>query len=656
MATRLGAAWLLLLLLLLPATVQAQFNYTTNNGTITITEYTGPGGAVTIPDTINDLPVTSIGGYNIDPNHWYAAFEYCTSMTSVTIGTNITSIGNYAFNGSGLTSVTIPNSVTNIGDGAFEGCNSLTNLTIGSGVTNIGVDVFGGCASLTSVTIGTNVISIGDSAFSDCYGLASVTIPNGVTTIGDYAFSFCYSLASVTIGNGITSIGNEAFVRCTSLTSMTIPNSVTNIGVDVFGGCASLTGITVEALNSNYISVDGVLFDKSQTTLIQYPAGQTGASYTIPDSITSIGDDAFYGSSLTSVTIPYSVTSIGTNAFSDCSGLTSVTIPDGVTNIGDSAFAGCLSLTSVYFQGNAPSLNSGLFEYPSPVTGWPIIWDPATIYYLPGTTGWDTTFGGVPAFLWDPLSQVGYTTNNGTVTITRYTGPDTSWTIPSRINGLPVTSIGSFLCTSLTNVTIPSTVTNVADGAFDECTSLTAIMVDTNNPVYSSVDGVLFDKSQTALIQCPRGKAGAYTIPNSVTSIGDWAFYSCASLTGVYFQGNAPSVGSSVFDGGSATVYYLPGTTGWTDFSANIGLPTALWLLPNPVILNTGPSFGVQTNGFGFIISWATNVPVVVEACTNLANPTWSPVGTNTLTGGSAYFSDPQWTNYPGRFYRLRSP
>jgi hypothetical protein len=241
---------------------------------------------------------------------------------------------------------------------------------------------------------------------------------------------------------------------------------------------------------------------------------------------------------------------------------------------------------------------------------------------------------------------------------------------------------------------------------------LTAITVDKRNSVYSDVDGVLFNQSQTTLIGCPEGKAGAYTIPsnvtgigtnaffdctsltsitvpNSVTSIGTNAFFDCTSLTSitipdgvtsigesafsgclrltsVYFQDNAPSFGTNVFDYWTgwppypfqvwdpATVYCLPGTTGWT--STFGGLQTALWFLPNPLILTSSPSFGVQTNSFGFIISWATNLSVVVEACTNLTNPVWSPVSTNTLTGGWSSFSDPQWTNYPARFYRIRSP
>jgi hypothetical protein len=222
---------------------------------------------------------------------------------------------------------------------------------------------------------------------------------------------------------------------------------------------------------------------------------------------------------------------------------------------------------------------------------------------------------------------------------------------------------------------IPNSVTTIGSYAFSGCTSLSAITVDALNFFYSSLDGVLFNKSQTTLIQCPGGKAGSYTVPNGVTSIGsyafgycrsltsvtipnrvtsigDYAFLGCTSLTGVYFRGNAPSLGSSVFDGdNNATVYYMPGTTGWgTTFG---GLPTKLW---NPQVQTKSATFGVRTNRFGFNITGSSNLVIVVEACTNLANPIWSPVQTNTLTGGLSYFSDPKWTNYPDRFYRLRSP
>jgi hypothetical protein len=142
-------------------------------------------------------------------------------------------------------------------------------------------------------------------------------------------------------------------------------------------------------------------------------------------------------------------------------------------------------------------------------------------------------------------------------------------------------------------------------------------------------------------------------IPRYVTTLDSFVFEYCHSLKEIYFSGNAPYYGIPyVFDGDpSVTVYYLPGTTNWDVTFA--GRPTALWL---PAMQSNDRSFGVQTNQFGFNINWASDKTVVVEACTNLSNPIWQPVQTNTLTSGSAYFSDPQWTNYPGRFYRLRSP
>jgi hypothetical protein len=283
-----------------------------------------------------------------------------------------------------------------------------------------------------------------------------------------------------------------------------------------------------------------------------------------------------------------------------------------------------------------------------------------------------------------------------------YTGSGADVAIPDMINGLSVTGIGedAFLgCFSLTSVTIPNSVTNIGDHAFCLCIHLSSVTIGNSFTICNSITSIgdeAFESCYSltnitvcnnvtsigdqAFLGCYRLSSvtignsvisigiGAFarctsltsvTIPKSITSIGDQAFYNCTNLTGVYFQGNAPNIGLEVFAHGenpavNATVYYLPGTMGWG--STFGGRPTALWLLPYPLILNNGPGFGVQTNGFGFIIYWATNISVVVEACTNLANPIWFPVGTNTLTGGSCYFSDPAWMNYPVRCYRLRSP
>jgi len=202
-----------------------------------------------------------------------------------------------------------------------------------------------------------------------------------------------------------------------------------------------------------------------------------------------------------------------------------------------------------------------------------------------------------------------------------------------------------------------------------------AINVDSENPNYSSLSGVLFNKGQTTLIQYPGGKPGSYTVPNSVTNIGvisfynsrltgitipssvttigDNAFANCFILVGLYFWGDAPTLGGlSVFKYASkAVVYYLPGSANW--YSPFDSVPAVLW---NPTIQTTNATFGVSGNQFGFTVTGTTNIPIAVVACTNPANPTWLPLQTCTLTNGSIYFSDPQWTNYPARVYRVRAP
>jgi alpha-tubulin suppressor-like RCC1 family protein len=224
-----------------------------------------------------------------------------------------------------------------------------------------------------------------------------------------------------------------------------------------------------------------------------------------------------------------------------------------------------------------------------------------------------------------------FTTNgDNTITITAYTGDGGDVTIPDTINGLPVTCVGSgaFSLTSVTSVTIPNSVTSIAVGAFARCWSLNSVIIG-----------------------------------NGVTFLNNYAFWSCTSLADIYFQGDAPGFGADVFVGEEnvATIYYLPGTSGWGPtfggvlFGGTIfgAVPTMLW---NPQVQVNDGGFGVQTNQFGFNITGTSGLVIVVEACTSLCDPLWQPVQTNTITGGSFYFGDAQWTNYPGRFYRIHSP
>ena len=258
--------------------------------------------------------VTSIGNY---------AFEYCRSLTNITIPNSVTSIGNSAFyKCTSLTSITIPNSVTSIGGYAFESCSSLTSITIPNGVTSVGGYAFYCCTNLTNITIPNSVTSIGYGAFKDCTSLTSITIPNSVTSIGQEVFSDCRSLTNITIPNSVTSIGGYAFESCRSLTSITIPNSVTSIGDHAFYDCESLTSINVDSNNEKYMSDNGVLYTKDKKTLIKYPSKKDGTKYIIMQGVASIGDNAFeFCSSLTSITIPDSVTSIGDDAFYKCDSL-----------------------------------------------------------------------------------------------------------------------------------------------------------------------------------------------------------------------------------------------------------------------------------------------------------------------------------------------
>lgn len=292
--------------------------------------------------------ITSIGD---------VAFAGCSALTSITILGSVTQIGNNAFSGcSGLANITIPSSVTSIGIEAFDGCSDLTNITIPSSVTSIGSKAFDGCSGLTSISIPDGITSIEGGTFADCSRLTSIAIPDSVVSIGGAAFAGCSGLINIDLPDGVTSIGDGAFGRCSGLTNITIPDGVTSIGFSTFEGCSSLTNINLP---------DGI-------TSIGFRAFTDCSSLinvTIPSGVTLIDLGTFSGcSSLKSVTVPYGVTSIGRASFSGCSSLTSITIPSSVTYIAMASFSGCSGLKSITIPSSITAIEYNVFENCSSLT------------------------------------------------------------------------------------------------------------------------------------------------------------------------------------------------------------------------------------------------------------------------------------------------
>ena len=345
------------------------FSYTHQGKTLYYKILTGGTNAVAVTYYSMETSNNHVSGEVVIPS----SVEYNGTTYSVT------SIGNSAFSRcSSLTSVTIPNSVTFIGNSAFSRCSSLTSVTIPNSVSSIENYAFYDCSSLTSVTIPNSVSSIGCAAFSNCSGLTSIDVAlenTHYSSIDGVLYNYAQDIliqcpgakTSVTIPNSVTSIGESAFSGCSGLTSVTIPNNVTSIAWSAFSNCSGLTSIDVASENTHYSSIDGVLYNYAQDTLIQCPGAKT--SVTIPNSVTSIGGGAFYGcSGLISVTIGNNVTSIGDDAFYECSGLISVTIPNSVTSIGDYAFFGCSGLTSVTIGNSVTSIGDYAFYSCSSLT------------------------------------------------------------------------------------------------------------------------------------------------------------------------------------------------------------------------------------------------------------------------------------------------
>ena len=476
-------------------------------------------GSINIPETVwyegVSYSVTAIGDY---------AFYNCSSLAEVIIGSGVTSIGKNAFykcTGTLIVNCNIP-SASSSSDGAFYG-SKFSSVTIGDGVESIGDYAFYYCSGLTSVTIPNSVKSIGKSAFYNCSSLTEVIIGSGVTSIGKYAFNnctgnltvncniplassysegafYCSKFSSVKIGDGVEVLGDYAFYYCSDLTGIIIPNRVTSIGKSVFYHCTDLTSIIVENGNKKYDSRDNcnAIIETATNSLL------LGCKNTvIPNSVMSIGDNAFYScTGMTSIEIPSSVTSIGNFAFSRCSGLTDVTFPNSVTSLGKYAFSSCSSIKSVDIPNSIKRLNDNIF---SNCTNLESIKIPASLERF-NTYAFEKC-PNISSISVDEDNPIFDSRNNCNAIINSSTnkllfGCKTT-VIPPTVKSI---AANAFKGSTITDITIPNNIEGIGNSAFADCDELKFVTVRFANPI--KIESNVFSDSayNKAVLYVPTGR------------------------------------------------------------------------------------------------------------------------------------------------------
>ena len=492
-----------------------------------------------------------------------------------------------------LSSIAIPDSVTSIGGSAFYGCNTLSSIVIPVSVTKMDSNPFEGWNGKLTV-LSPRYIYDNDVLIDNVKKViiafrnkdVSYTIPNSVTSIGDHAFSGCESLSSIVIPDSVTCIGGSAFEYCESLSSIVIPVSVIKMDGNPFAGWNG----KLTVLSPMYIYDNDVLIDNVKKVIIAFR--NKDVSYTIPDSVTSIGDCAFVGSkslssivipdsvtsigdcafvgcksllsivipnsvihignrafwyceSLKSIVIPNSVTHIGNCAFSGCESLKSIVIPNGVTSIGSGAFSGCESLSSIVIPNSVTSIRDSAFEnckslssivIPDSVTSieCDAFWGCGSLSSIVIPNG--VTSIGNYAF-WYCESLLSIVIPTGVTSIGDRAFEDCK-SLSSIVisNGVTRIGYGAFGgCESLSSIVIPTGVTSIRDSAFENCKSLSSIVIP------DSVTSIECD----AFWGCE--SLSSIVIPNSVTSIGDHAFSDCESLSSIVIPNSVKSIGGMAF-------------------------------------------------------------------------------------------------------------
>ena len=507
---------------------------------------------IVIPETYNDLPVIKIKDY---------AFDYYENIVSVTIPDSVTNIGSYAFYScTSLKSIKIPDSVTSLGTSSFSGCANLTSIEIGSGVTSIGSMVFYNCKNLEKVYWNAKNVADFNSSSNVFYNA-------GVSGLGiDFVFGDTVEKIPVNI---FYTYSSSYFPK---INTINIGSNLTNLDNDVFYNCVDLKAINVDDNNISFSSDNGVLFNKDKTKILCFPLDKTDKEYSIPKTITTIGESSFYNcTNLISVEIPDSVTNIEDGAFTGCTRLEkvywnaknvadftsssnvfddvgteslgtelvfgntvesipaylcygdyfsnkpnikTVKIGNNVARIGKSAFYNCTSLNSVIIPASVTTIGSSAFYNCENLES----------VYITDITAWcNIDFDGYNS---NPLYYANKLYING-VSATDIVVPDGV----KRIN-----NYAFYNCTNLESFTMADTVTNIGQSAFTGCTNLYSISLSDNLKfIYNSVF-----KNCTSLV--------SVIIPNGVTSIGDYAFQNCSNLSSVTIPDSVTDIGCSAFE------------------------------------------------------------------------------------------------------------
>ena len=567
------------------------------------------------------------------------AFGGCAGIKEVKFPNSLTTINARAFEGCGLTTLNIPKNVNYVGYHAFYRCNNLTYVELHcnpgssfSGNTSIktliiGDEVkslsgFSGCTGLTSINIPNTVSFIGEEAFSGCTGLTSINIPNSMTAIAQKTFYGCSSLTSIIIPESITEIGLSAFQDCSNLETISIPNTVTSVGVDAFSGTKWYNN-----QNEGLIYIGGIAYEYKGTmpdnTTIVIKEGTkilntnifkecVGlSSITLPNSITSIGDFAFYGcTGLKTVNIPNGVTSIGKYAFDGCADISAITIPYSVTSIGEEAFENCCGLISLTIQNGVSTIGRSAF---SGCTGLVSVTIPNSV-----TSDLYYTFEGC-----SKLKTV--TISNNVEIIGHYAFRNCtsleSITIPNSVTSIYSTVFQG--CTSLTSVTIPNSVKLIGDHAFSNCTNLNSVKLGDG---LTSIGKYAFENTAITSIAIPNDvteiSEGAFKNCNKLITarLGDGvekirkeAFFDCASLVTIYLGKGVNNIYDTAFDNCNNLKNVIITSDNFPNFAPKIrtGYPTTYVITGMFIMKKSTYDAGIPS----YVKSFATynNIPMIIE-------------------------------------------